>query len=36
MSKNKLFINDPKAEEIINIINFNFSELKQIWLLEQR
>ena len=29
MSKNKLFINDPKAEEIIDSINFNFSELKQ-------
>lgn len=29
MSKNKLFINDPKAEEIIDSIDFNFSELKQ-------
>lgn len=29
MSKNKLFINDPKAEEIIDRIDFNFSELKQ-------
>ena len=29
MSKRKLFINDPKAEEIIGNIDFNFEELKQ-------
>ncbi len=29
MSKNNLFINDPKAEEIIDSINYNFSKLKQ-------
>ena len=29
MSKNKLFINDPKAEEIISKVNFNFDNLKQ-------
>lgn len=29
MSKNKWFINDMKAEEIIQSINFNFKELKQ-------
>lgn len=29
MSKNKLFINDTKAEEIINSVDFNFDELKQ-------
>lgn len=29
MSKNNLFINDSKAEEIIKSIDFNFEELKQ-------
>ena len=29
MSKNKLFINDPKAEEIIESVYYNFVELKQ-------
>lgn len=29
MSKNKLFINDPKAEEIIDSIDYNFAKLKQ-------
>ena len=29
MSKSKLFINDPKAEEIIESIDYNFEELKQ-------
>lgn len=29
MSKQKLFINDPKAEEIIESIDFKFEELKQ-------
>lgn len=33
MSKENLFIKDPKAEEIINNIDFNFDELKQTkWL----
>lgn len=29
MSKNNLFIHDPKAEEIIKNIDFNFNDLKQ-------
>ncbi len=29
MSKNKMFIDDPKAEEIISKMQFNFNELKQ-------
>lgn len=29
MSKNNLFINDPKAEEIISKVKFNFEDLKQ-------
>lgn len=29
MSKNNIFIHDPKAEEIINKINFDFDSLKQ-------
>lgn len=29
MSKSKLFINDPKAEEIIESVDYNFEELKQ-------
>ena len=29
MSKNNLFIKDPKAEEIISKVSFNFNELKQ-------
>jgi len=29
MSKSKLFINDPKAEEIIESVDFNFEELRQ-------
>ena len=29
MSKNNLFIDDPKAEEIISEMDFNFSRLKQ-------
>ncbi len=29
MSQNKLLINDPKAEEIIRKVNFNFGDLKQ-------
>ncbi len=29
MSKNKLFINDPKAEEIIDNIDYDFAKLKQ-------
>ena len=28
-SKNNLFINDPKAEEIISKVKFNFEDLKQ-------
>ena len=30
MSKNNLFINDPKAEEIISKVKFNFEDLKTI------
>lgn len=29
MSKNNLFINDPKAEEIMSKVKFNFEDLKQ-------
>lgn len=29
MSKNKLFLQDPKAEQIINSVEFNFDNLKQ-------
>ena len=29
MSKNNLFINDPRAEEIISKVKFNFEDLKQ-------
>lgn len=29
MSKNNLFLNDPKAEEIIDTVDYNFNSLKQ-------